>query len=149
MNDQSDPIADPFEDDAAQTPIAGARPVTELMTEEVPMLSPTLSLRDAATEMRKADVSLAVVHENGGSGVGGVISERDIVRAVAEGLDLDTTDVAAVETEDLKWAAPDSSIDDVAEEMLECYVRHILVTDGAGGVGGVVSMRDVLVAYLV
>lgn len=138
-----------FDDLSMGTTLAGSRPVSELLTDDVPMLDPTISLRAAAVEMRSSDVSLAVVRKADGSGIGGVISERDFVRAIADGIDLDATDVATVEAENLKWATEDASIDTVAQEMLESYLRHILVSDGAGGVAGVVSMRDLLVAYLV
>ena len=69
--------------------------------------------------------------------------------AVALGLDLDQTTVAGIESQELMWAATTSSIDDVAEEMLENYLRHVLVRGDDGSLVGVVSMRDLLVAYLV
>ncbi len=60
-----------------------------------------------------------------------------------------STQVEAIETENLKWAAETSTVDDVAEEMLENYLRHVLVGSDDGGLLGVVSMRDLLTAYLV
>ncbi len=84
-----------------------------------------------------------------GSRLYGVVSERDIVDAVALGTDLDNTPVTTIEAEDLKWATSTSTVDDVAEEMLENYLRHVLVGDDDGGLVGVVSMRDLLTAYLV
>jgi CBS domain-containing protein len=41
--------------------------------------------------------------------VEGVVSERDILRAVAEGLDLDATSVGGVESTELKWATPSTA----------------------------------------
>ena len=78
----------------------------------------------------------------------GVVSERDIVRAVAEGLDLDRTTVADIASRRLVWLDADDNIGDAAEEMMEDYVRHVLVRD-EGGLVGVLSMRDVLSAYSV
>ena len=78
----------------------------------------------------------------------GVVSERDIVRCVALGVDLDATTVETIESEDLKWAAQGSSVDTVAEEMMENYLRHMLIADDTGLLVGVVSMRDLLTAYL-
>jgi CBS domain-containing protein len=78
-----------------------------------------------------------------------VISERDLVDAIAMGLDIDETAIEIVESDSLKWATATSTVDDVAEEMLETYVRHILVCNEDGTLAGVVSMRDLLTAYRV
>ncbi len=75
-----------------------------------------------------------------------VVSERDIVRAVAEGRDLDTTTVADIGSRELVWLDVHNSIGDAAEEMMEDYVRHALIRD-EGALVGVLSMRDVLSAY--
>ena len=76
----------------------------------------------------------------------GVVTERDIVRAVARDLDLATTPVADIAATRLVWASPLATVGEVAGEMMEDYVRHILVGDGTT-VEGVVSMRDVIAAY--
>lgn len=123
------------------------RSVSEFISDVVTTIAPTTTLRDAAVAMREADISLAAVGD--AHNVEGVISERDFVGAIALGLDLDDTTVDAIESESLKWAATTSTVDDVAEEMLESYVRHILVANDDGSLAGVVSMRDLLTAYLV
>jgi CBS domain-containing protein len=76
----------------------------------------------------------------------GVVSERDIVRAVAQGLDVDQLTVGDIASRDVVWIDADHDIGDAAEEMMEDYVRHVLVRDERGLVG-VLSMRDVLAAY--
>lgn len=126
--------------------VGGGRSVAGFVSEETARVAPDASLRHVAEVLRSTDVSLAVVADD--AGIHGVISERDIVRAVALGLDLDTTVAQTIEAEDLKWATTTSTVDDVAEEMLENYLRHVLVGDDDGGLVGVVSMRDLLTAYL-
>lgn len=125
----------------------GQHRVMNLLSEVVVYVDSTESVRDAAVRLRSADVSLAVVGD--AQRVLGVVSERDIVRAVALDLDLDATVVDAIESENLKWATVDSTVDDVAEEMLENYLRHVLVGHDDGSLAGVVSMRDLLAVYLV
>ena len=125
----------------------GNRHVAQFITDNVTRLAPSTSLREAAVALRRDDVSLAAVGV--GSAIEGVISERDLVRAIAAGLDLDDTTVATIESGTLKWAPATSTVDVVAEEMLETYVRHILVGNEDGTLAGVVSMRDLLTAYLV
>ena len=78
----------------------------------------------------------------------GVGSERDIVRCVALGVDLDETTVEAIESEDLKWATQGTTVADVVEEMMENYLRHVLIAGEGGQLVGVASMRDLMAAYL-
>lgn len=120
-------------------------PVTMFMADTVVMVDPSTSVRRAAEVIVEASIGCIVVGEPGN--IEGVVSERDIARAVAEELDLDTTTVADIESTRLIWASADSSIGDVAEEMMQDYVRHVLVGD-PGDVAGVVSMRDVIAAYV-
>lgn len=127
-------------------PRAGALSVELFMSDSIAMVSPSTSIRDAAERLQIAEVGLLVVGTP--DGVHGVVSERDIVRCVALGADLDTTPVEAIESDHLKWSTVDSTVDTVAEEMMENYLRHMLVADDAGQLVGVVSMRDLLTAYL-
>jgi CBS domain-containing protein len=46
----------------------------------------------------------------------------------------------------LVWCDVESTVAEVAEEMMEQYVRHVLLEDD-GGVAGIVSARDLLGAY--
>lgn len=120
-------------------------PITSFMSDEVVLTEATASLRDVAVALESAGVGIAVVGTR--DEVEGVVSERDVLRAVARGIDLDTTTVAEVESTHLMWATPDSKVGEVVEEMMQGYIRHVLVGDELGLVG-VVSMRDVLTAYL-
>lgn len=135
------------DDDTMETPRfrEGDAPITAFMTDEPVILSASATLREVASALTDTGTGLVVVGST--TAVEGVVSERDIVRAVADGVDLDATTAADVETKDLYWATEDSTVGAVVEEMMEDYVRHILIGDGTGLVG-IVSMRDVLAAYL-
>lgn len=128
-------------------PREGRMTVDSLLSDSIVYVDADSSIRTAAVALTQADVGLVVVGSHGD--VVGVVSERDIVRAVATGADLDEMVVKTIETEDLKWATTDAPIDDVAEEMLEYYLRHVLVGDDDGVLAGVVSMRDILAVYVV
>jgi CBS domain-containing protein len=122
-------------------------PAVELfMGESVPMVAASTTIREAAACLREAEVGLLVVGT--ADAVQGVVSERDIVRCVALGIDLDSTTVEAVESEDLKWATRDSSVAEVVEEMMEHYLRHVLIAGDDGRLVGVASMRDLIAAFL-
>jgi CBS domain-containing protein len=128
-------------------PTGGGEQQVELfMRDTVSMIDPSASLREAANRLQSDEVGIVVVGTV--DAVKGVVSERDIVRCVALGVDLDATTVEAVESENLKWAAQGSTVDTVAEEMMENYLRHMLIADDAGRLVGVVSLRDLITAYL-
>jgi CBS domain-containing protein len=119
-------------------------PVTSYMTSDVCHVDAGASLRDVARTLVEAGIGCVAVgppHD-----VVAVISERDIVRAIADGTDLDSVTAADAGSRSLVWASVDDTIGDVAEEMMEDYVRHVLVRDEDHLVG-IVSMRDVLSAY--
>lgn len=124
----------------------GDGPITPYVSDRVIFVDESSSLRDAAERLRTDDVGLVAVGTV--DDVRGVVSERDIVTSVALGFDLDETTVAQVETSDLVWATTDSTVGGVAEEMMEHYLRHMLIRDDDGVLAGVVSMRDLLTAYL-
>ena len=74
------------------------------------------------------------------------MSERDIVRALAAGRESVDDHALDVANSRLVWCDVDSTVSEVAEEIMEHYVRHVLVEDD-GRVVGIVSIRDLLGAY--
>ena len=98
------------------------------------------SLRRLAEIFTAESVGAAVVR---GTHPPALVSERDIVGALADGVDPDGTFARDVMTEDLVVAAPGDLVLDVAARMLDNEVRHVpIVEDGV--VVGVVSARDLL-----
>ena len=118
--------------------------VRTYVSDDVVTIAPTASVRAAAEAIASASIGMLVIGTV--DEVAAVVTERDIVRAVAEGLDLDTVAVADIGSTDLIWVDADGHIDAAAEEMMKDYVRHVLVRDERGLVG-VLSMRDALSAY--
>ncbi len=116
------------------------------MTTEIFTIEPSATVREAARLIAGASVGCLVVGTV--EEVEAVVSERDVVRAVADGVDLDQVTVGELGSHTLVWASIDDTVGDVAEEMMEDYVRHVLVRDDSGLVG-VLSMRDVLSAYTI
>jgi CBS domain-containing protein len=73
----------------------------------------------------------------------GIISERDIVRAIAEGRDADTAKVSEYMTPDPDFLEPDVDVTDAAEWMLAAGYRHLPVAEGEK-VLGIVSIKDIM-----
>ncbi|MGH9009390.1 MAG: CBS domain-containing protein, partial [Acidimicrobiia bacterium] len=73
----------------------------------------------------------------------GVLSERDIVAALAEGADADVERARDFMTADVEAVPESATIADASRLMLRDEIRHLAVTRGEQTVG-LVSMRDVL-----
>jgi Predicted transcriptional regulator, contains C-terminal CBS domains len=116
-------------------------PVREVMSRGAISVDEKLTLRSLAAVLYELDIGIAVVARPDGSV--GVVSERDVVRALAEGADPDEVWAADVMIDDLVLAEPEETIVDVAERMSAESVRHVTVVD-RGTIVGVVSARDVL-----
>jgi CBS domain-containing protein len=86
----------------------------------------------------------AVVVSADGTSVGGIVSERDIVRAFAKrGAAVMSEPVTAIYTADVHTITPDISLDEVLRMMTERRIRHVpVVVDGT--LRGIVSIGDVV-----
>lgn len=103
-------------------------------------------MADAAGAMQRSDLgSLAVVE---GMRLLGLITERDIRRAVADRLDLETALVSEVMSGDPDTFDPDLDVWDAAAWIAESGYRHLPVVDDDGSLKGVVSIRDLLTALV-
>lgn len=122
---------------------ASDMPVADVVGDALVTVAPDADLRTLAEVMLDKGVGCIGVTE--GDALRGVISERDVVRAVAEGRDPATTAGDLAHTE-LVWADPAASVLEVAEEMMEQWIRHVLVGDPANIVG-MVSARDLLAVF--
>ena len=104
-------------------------------------VDPSASLRRAAKVMTERGVGCAVVIEN--EKVAGIITERDILRAIAADQIMDDTQVHEVMTRDVVSGAPGWDILRAAKAMTEGGFRHLLVMEMDDPVG-IVSLRDLL-----
>jgi CBS domain-containing protein len=106
------------------------------------------------SEATLGDVAVALVHDGVGSlGVivdrhlVGIITERDLVRAVATGADPETEVVADWMAESPDTFSPDVEVEEAARWLLEVGYRHMPVM-ADGELLGIVSIRDLLWALL-
>lgn len=106
-------------------------------------VSPAISVLEAARELREKRIGAVIVCEGEGEIVG-VLSERDIVRSLAEqGEAALKGTVGDLMTRDVKTCGPDDSIDHIMELMTGRRFRHVPVIDG-GKLIGIVSIGDVV-----
>jgi CBS domain-containing protein len=116
--------------------------VRDGMSETVLTIGPRHSLRDAAQAMCRRNVGAAVVLDPEAPGPG-VITERDILRAIGDGEDPDRETVADHLTSDLTFASPDWSLEQAAAAMVKGRFRHLVVVE-RGELAGILSMRDIV-----
>jgi len=101
------------------------------------------TLFEAARVLTKNRIGALVVQVSGGT-LTGIISERDIVRAVAEeGAAALALTVADSMTKDVATCEENDTIAEIMETMTRCRFRHMPVVDN-GRVGGIVSIGDVV-----
>jgi CBS domain-containing protein len=112
------------------------------MTTDVVSIGPAHTLREASAVMAQRSIGSVIVHNPDGAGPG-ILSERDVVRAVADGVDLDQAVAGDHITTDLAYSSPRWSLDEASEAMRRGGFRHLVVVEGSD-VLGVISMRDIV-----
>lgn len=113
--------------------------VGEIMSRVNVTDSPSDPLTEAATRMWRQQTGSLLVMD--GEELLGIITERDVMKAVARGLDLATTPVSAVMTATVLTVEPTTPVSEAARHMAERWIRHLPVLE-AGKVIGMVSQRD-------
>lgn len=116
--------------------------VQQLMQPQVWETFPEEPLAEAAARMQDHEVgSLAVMDRED---LVGIVTERDVLRAVADDAPCDSTPVSAYMTASPVVAGPETDTRDAARLMVENDIRHLPVVDGRR-LMGIVSARDLLV----
>ncbi|MGH2757173.1 MAG: CBS domain-containing protein [Actinomycetota bacterium] len=108
-------------------------------------VDPTSTLRRAAEVMNDRGVGCAVAVAD--EKVAGIITERDILHAVASKHDVDKTTVADAMTKDVVSGAPGWDLVKAVRTMTEGGFRHLLVMELDDPVG-IVSLRDLMDAMV-
>ena len=117
-----------------------------LVTRAVLTVAAGDSLRTAAVSMIERGVGSAVVVTDGKPT--GIITDREALRAVAEGADVDAATVGEYVSGKLTTVTPEVEVVEAGRIMREKAFRHLVVVDGDGALMGVFSMRDLVVGLL-
>jgi CBS domain-containing protein len=115
--------------------------VSDLHQHQVYTAQADETLDEAADRMSWHQVGALPVFE--GQRLVGIITERDLIAAIAEAADASITPVSDFMTPAPEVLGPDSELSDAAHVMLELGIRHLPIMAGSRLVG-VLSMRDVL-----
>ena len=115
--------------------------VSDIMERDVKTVSADDSFADAARVLREYRISSVIVGEGGAPR--GIVTERDFVSLVADGLDPATTKVGDRMTTELATVEPRTDIAEAARIMAERRIRHLPVVD-RGSLAGIISIRDLM-----
>jgi CBS domain-containing protein len=120
--------------------------VADVMTQEVMTLGPQQTFADTVALMANRFFRhVLVVDED--QRLCGVISDRDILRALARTLNWKAKSISEIMTRDVFTVAPETRISIAIREMLTNRISCLPVIGSDGRVCGIVTSTDLLTAY--
>ena len=109
----------------------------------VTSVPPEMTLAEVIDTLARGRIG-AVLVMKGGSEVAGILSERDVVRGLAEhGARLLDMRASELMTKSVVTCAPDNTVEEIMQEMTNRRTRHIPVLEG-GRLRGIISIGDVV-----
>ncbi len=115
--------------------------LSEIVKPDFITVAPEDTLGEVAERMTQKNTGAVVVKDFGR--LIGILTERDMLRAMAARVHTSDARVRQWMTEDPQTASPEMDLDEAAQVMLDNGFRHLPVVDGSN-VLGVVSLRRVL-----
>ncbi len=113
--------------------------VGDIMKTDVRTASPDDTFADVARLMHDNGISSVIVKD--GEKPAGIVTERDLVNVVADGLDPKAVKVGERMTRNLDTVEPKTDIAEAAEHMARLRIRHLPVVE-RGNLVGIISIRD-------
>jgi CBS domain-containing protein len=105
-------------------------------------VSPDTAVRDLLSLLAEHNIGAVVVSDDGSS-VDGIVSERDVVRALVRGVEILDSSVTEIMTAEVRTVALDDTVDGLMRLMTEHRIRHVpVIVDG--GLHGIISIGDVV-----
>jgi MHS family proline/betaine transporter-like MFS transporter len=123
------------------TSVDGFLRLNELVRRKPITISGEATIHDVVKIMAEQNIGFLVVVENGR--MVGVLSERDVVRSLAERGNL-SVKVSDICKRDIITLQEDATLEEAAEKMGKHGIRHIVVVNKSGELVGVVSVRDLI-----
>ena len=117
--------------------------IAEIMQTDLVAVRPAATAVEAAATMKHRGVGACLVMD--GPELAGIFTERDLMRAFAEGGDVRGRRMSDLMTRDVTLAPPDADVIWAADTMKRIRARHLPVGED-GKVLGIVSLRDLFAA---
>ncbi len=120
--------------------------ITDVMrgkpSQDVVTIRPDATVRDLLSLLAEYNIG-AVIVSGDGTGVDGIVSERDVVRKLHGDETVLDAPVEQIMTAAVQTCEPDHDVDALMAQMTEHRIRHVPVLDD-GQLIGVVSIGDVV-----
>jgi CBS domain-containing protein len=116
-------------------------PIREVMHGDVVALDLDASLREAVDLMAEQEVGSVIVTELGQ--LVGILTERDVITALWDQADIDSTRVCEIMSEEPYCAVPEDTVNSTMERMVQFGILHMPVVKEGRPVG-MISSRDIL-----
>jgi CBS domain-containing protein len=115
--------------------------IRDCIDAELVIVGPDDALSVVCRQMEARRVGSALVVEDGS--LVGILTERDVVRAVAEGANPEKAQASDYMSRMLTTISADETMEDAARIMTSQRIRHLPVVDGTR-IAGVLSIRDIV-----
>ncbi|HSS68995.1 MAG TPA: CBS domain-containing protein [Nocardioidaceae bacterium] len=116
--------------------------VLHVKGDSVVTIAPESTVRELVALLREHNIGAVVVSVGSGT-VSGIVSERDVVRGLADGLDILDRTIGDIMTSRVHTAPPNESGDHLMKLMTDNRIRHVPVVED-GTLHGIVSIGDVV-----
>jgi CBS domain-containing protein len=114
---------------------------------DVITVRPTTSVSEALALLKEYNLG-AVVVSTDGKQISGILTERDVVRQLCDGLDFLNSPVSDVMTSEVLTCRAGESVQSLMNTMTEQRIRHLPVVDDLGRLAGLVSIGDVVKSHI-
>jgi CBS domain-containing protein len=114
---------------------------------DVVVIEPGASVTDLVSLLREHNLGAVVVSADGVR-VDGIVTERAVVRQLADGTDFLSSPVSAIMSSQVHTCTLEDSVQSLMETMTNERIRHIPVIDDRRRLGGIVSIGDVVKSHI-
>jgi CBS domain-containing protein len=116
--------------------------VRDVMNKNVMVAEPEITVKEAAGIMSQHHIGSLVVVKS--KKIVGIITERDILVAVARGKDAELTTVEEIMSKDVVTIAPDKTVEEAVNLMIKHKIKKLPVVD-ADELVGIITASDIIV----
>jgi len=106
-------------------------------------IGPGSSVSDLVALLEEHNLGAVVVSADGRT-VAGIVSERDVIRQLAGGVDFLQGPVSAIMTAEVHSCTPHDTVQSLMSAMTDRRIRHLPVLDDQGELIGIVSIGDLV-----
>lgn len=119
------------------------REILQTKGSDVVVIAPDASVRDLVVLLKDHNLGAVIVSTDGIT-MAGIVSERDVVRRLADDPDVLASAVTDVMTDVVHTCRPQDSVESLMTTMTDHRIRHLPVLDDDDRLSGIVSIGDVV-----